>query len=164
MRKSILIALLAVVFLTSGCANKDAQVQQKPSTTEDGAVKDDASYDISRLEDYMTSVEEQSSAIKSFLEYDAMTQDEMNEKSKELYDLWDEALNYLWGELKSNLSEEEFVKLQDEQRIWITEKEDALKEAGKEFEGGSIYALVVNSEGARITEERVYELYTLLKQ
>ena len=38
-----------------------------------------------------------------------------------------------------------------------------MKEAGKEFEGGSIYPLIINEEGARLTEERVYELYELLK-
>ena len=39
----------------------------------------------------------------------------------------------------------------------------AMKEAGELYEGGSMYALIINSEGATITEERVYELYTLLK-
>ena len=111
----------------------------------------------------MAFVEEQSDSIKNYLENEAFTQDDMNVKSKELYDVWDEALNYLWGELKNYLPEEEFAELKDEQRTWITEKESAVEEAGKEFEGGSMYALAVNSEAAAITEERVYELYELLK-
>ena len=61
-------------------------------------------------------------------------------------------------------AEEEFEKLQAEQRIWIEEKEKTIEEAGKEVKGGSIYSLVVNSEAAKITEERVYELYELLKE
>ena len=88
----------------------------------------------------------------------------MNSKSQELYELWDNALNYLWSELKRILPEEEFLELQDEQLVWITEKEAAQKEAGSEVEGGSLYPLVVNGRGAAITEERVYEFYEILKQ
>ena len=84
-------------------------------------------------------------------------------KSKELYDLWDEALNYVWKELKVKLNSDEFSKLQNEQRKWISDKENKVKEAGKEYEGGSMYALAVNSEGAKLTEERVKELYKKLK-
>jgi uncharacterized protein YecT (DUF1311 family) len=112
----------------------------------------------------MTFVEEQSDIIKNSLENDSLTQTDMNIKSQELYELWDEALNYLWGKLKNSLTEEEFAKLKDKQRIWIAGKEKAVEEAGKEFKGGTIYSLVVNGEAARITEERVYELYELLKE
>ena len=45
-------------------------------------------------------LEEQSDAIRYFLENEAMTQSDMNVKSQELYTLWDDALNYLWGELQ----------------------------------------------------------------
>ena len=39
----------------------------------------------------------------------------------------------------------------------------AVEAAGKEFEGGSIYPLIVNTEAAKLTEERTYKLYELLK-
>lgn len=123
----------------------------------DGTVND------ADLESYMASIEEQSDAIKDFLENEAMTQAEMNEKSQELYMLWDGALNYLWGELKNVLSEDEFEDLREKQRTWISEKEEAVEEAGKEFEGGTMYSMVVNSEAAKITEARAYELYELVK-
>ena len=67
---------------------------------------------------------------------------------QDLYELWDDVLNYLWGELKNALPKEEYEKLLDEQRTWIAEKENALEEVGKEVEGGSLYPLVVNSEAA----------------
>ena len=41
--------------------------------------------------------------------------------------------------------------------------EAAAEAAGKEFEGGSMYPLIVNTEAARLIEERVYKLYELLK-
>ena len=65
---------------------------------------------------------------------------------------------------KQRLSEDEFKVLLEEQREWIIDKEAAVKETGKEVEGGSLYALVVNMKAAEITEERVYELYEILKE
>lgn len=129
--------------------------------SDQNAVSDDSG--SSNLEDYMASLKEQSDGIKSYLENEAMTQQDMNEKSQELYKLWDDGLNYLWGELKNKIPEDEFAKLLDEQRTWVADKEAAVEEAGKEVEGGSMYPLVVNSEAAKLTEERVYELYEKLK-
>lgn len=180
--------ILAILFCTTGCVNADADATSISPTTENTNMQDcenvvtehanpeDNANNVTeqnvipsadtndRLDNYMVSVKEQSDSIKTFLEYDAVTQNEMNMKSLELYELWDEALNYIWGELKISLSEEEFAKLLDEQLVWIAEKENASKEAGKEFEGGSLYPLIVNGRAAALTEERVYELYEILKE
>ena len=45
----------------------------------------------------------------------------------------------------------------------LAERDKATAEAGAEFEGGSFYSFIVNTEAARITEERVLELYEMLK-
>ena len=45
----------------------------------------------------------------------------------------------------------------------FAEMKAAVEAAGKEVEGGSAYPLVVNSEAAKLTEERVCKLYELLK-
>lgn len=116
------------------------------------------------LEEYMASLKQQSDSIKNSLANDPLKQDEINAKATELYELWDDALNYLWKELKKALPEDEFKKLQAEQLQWIADKEKAVEEAGKEFEGGSIYQFIVSQEAATITEKRTYELYELLKQ
>lgn len=123
-----------------------------------------SSYDISgRIDDMMDATKEWSSTIRASLEHEDLNQAEMNEKAQELYEIWDSALNTLWSELKEELSEDEFAKLLAEQRAWIAKKEGAVEEAGKEYEGGSIYGLIVSMEAADITEERVYELYEMLK-
>jgi len=169
-KKSLIIMMLAAICFTSGCINEDTKLPQTPPVAEEEHTEDNKTEDPVKdsetkesIDDYMVSVKEQSDAIKYFLENEALTQTDMNESSGELYELWDEALNHIWGELKKSLPEEEFEKLLDEQRIWIEEKEKRVEEAGKGVEGGSIYALVVNSEAAIITEERVYELYELFK-
>ena len=123
-----------------------------------------SSYDTSgRIEDMMTSTEEWALTIRASLEHDTLTQADMNVKAMELYENWDASLNTLWSELKERLPEDEFNVLLEEQRVWIADKEAAVKEAGKEVEGGSLYALVVNMKAAEITEARVYELYEMLK-
>lgn len=167
MKKGILMLVLIFTILVVGCRREDVKEPQKSETIEDSnATKDtemNSGIDLEELDAYMTSVKEQSDIIKNSLENDTLTQTDMNLKSQELYELWDGALNYVWSKLKSGLSEDEFSNLLDEQRIWIAEKEKSVEEAGKEFEGGSMYSLVVNMEAAKITEERVYELYEFFK-
>ena len=124
-----------------------------------------SSYDTSgRIEDMIAASEEWALTIRASLEHDTLTQADMNVKAMELYENWDAALNTLWSELKERLPEDEFNVLLEEQRVWIADKEAAVKEAGKEVEGGSLYALVLNMKAAEITEARVYELYEMLKE
>lgn len=172
MKKRILILTLAMVFLTTGCAKEDGNASQGISTEDTKSEnteteKNDLESDMltSKWEEYMISVKEQSDAIRNSLETDdTLSQADMNVKSEELYELWDKALNDLWSALKANLSEEEFAKLLTQQRAWIAEKEEKIKEAGKEVEGGSLYPTVIYGEGAKLTEARIYELYEILKK
>ena len=161
MKKKVIITLVMLGVLALGMAGcqkentKEAANKENTVTEEQGSSVD--------YESYIATIEEQSDDIKYALENEVVTQIEMNEKSQELFELWDGALNYLWGELKNVLSEKEFEELRDEQRTWIAQKEEAVEAAGKEVEGGSLYSMVVNTEAAKITEKRVYELYELLK-
>ena len=156
MKKTILILLL--MLLLTGCAGDMQDAPQATPTPTQAVLAENDIY-----ADYMADIEAQSDAMKKSLAEDDLTQFDLNMKSKELYDLWDGALNYLWGELKTTLPEDEFAALTQEQLQWIEDKERAVTEAGKLYEGGSIYALIVNSEATAITEARVYVLYGLLK-
>ena len=161
MKKKVIITLVMLGVLSlgmAGCQNE----KSKEEANKENTVTEEQGSNVD-YESYIATIEEQSDDIKYALENEVVTQIEMNEKSQELFELWDGALNYLWGELKNVLSDEEFEKLRDEQRTWITQKEEAVEAAGKEVEGGSLYSMVVNTEAAKITEKRVYELYELLK-
>lgn len=202
MKKSILLWLLAVALLTSGCTGPVNDAQQTTAATTEAAVQTTTAETTAEtqaeteaaaaaesiaaaettspentepeqterddscewLDDYMASLKAQSDDIKTSLEEDTLSQTEMNRKAQDLYVLWDDALNDLWGKLQDNLPEDEFDKLFDEQLQWIEDKENAVEEAGKEYEGGSLYPLITNSKAAAVTETRVYEFYELLKQ
>jgi len=191
MKKSILLWLLAVAILAAGCTGRVSDAQQTTAATTENttaAATADTQAEVEttaapettspeetqaqqtepadtndELDEYMASLEAQAADIKAALEQ-AQSQSEMNQKAHELYVLWDDALNELWGKLQDSLPEDEFDELLDEQIQWIEDKENAVEEAGKEVEGGSMYPLITNSKAAEITEERVYEFYELLKQ
>lgn len=191
MKKSILLWLLAVAILAAGCTGRVSDAQQTTAATTENttaAATADTQAEVEttaapettspeetqaqqtepedtndELDEYMASLEAQAADIKAALEQ-AQSQSEMNQKAHELYVLWDDALNELWGKLQDSLPEDEFDELLDEQIQWIEDKENAVEEAGKEVEGGSMYPLITNTKAADITEERVYEFYELLKQ
>ncbi len=98
------------------------------------------------------------------LETEALNQIEMNDISRQIYEAWDNSLNYIWSLIKENLSEEEYEKLLNEQRSWIEEKEQKVKEAGAECEGGSMQPLLENGKAAELTRERAYELVEYLSE
>lgn len=111
----------------------------------------------------LISVQERSNALRSSLEQEALTQTEMNQLSEELRALWEDALNQLLSSAEQALPQAELQQLRNEQRAWEAEKLAAVVAAGEPYEGGSLYPLIVNSEAARLTEERVCQLYELLK-
>ncbi len=166
MKKKIITTLCMISVFALGMMGCQSGETSKVSDNEDTAFQEENIEEDVKGTDYasyIASIEEKSDNIKYSLENDVLTQTEMNGKTQELYELWDGALNYLWGEIKNVLSEEEFEELRDKQRSWISEKEKSVEDAGKEYEGGSLYPTIVNTKAAEITEKRVYELYELLK-
>ena len=154
--KQYLLLLMAGLLLLAGCA-KEAEQAAAPTPTPEVVAADDT------WAKALQEAEAQSEAIKYSLEHDDLNQMQLNETAKELYVLWDDLLNRLWGQLERTMPEAEFAVLLQEQLTWIADKEAAVAEAGRMYEGGSIYPLIIHTEGARITEARVYELYEYLK-
>lgn len=148
MRKwiTVLLLLCLMAVCMTGCQKK-----AEPAAEKNG------------LADYMTAVEAQSNSIKTSLEKDELTQTEMNQKSGELRGIWDAAMNRVLEEAKGALSAAEMEKLTAEQSAWLKSCTQAAEAAGKDYEGGSMHALVVNMEAANLTQARVYEIYGTLK-
>ena len=123
-----------------------------------------SSYEVmSPMDELLNIAENNAKAITDSLENEDLNQAELNEKSAELYKVWDKLLNDFWAELKGSLPKDEYETLLNEQRAWIKEKEAAVEKAGAEYAGGSAEPMARNMKAASMTEERVYELYKLLK-
>lgn len=93
----------------------------------------------------------------STLNYDGSTI-EMKEKSSTVLTKWDDALNEIYGVLKTQLSSSEMEKLREEQREWTAIRDARAEESASEFEGGSMYGLEYTEALSRQTKERCYEL------
>ncbi len=118
---------------------------------------------IDNLEDNIAFYEEWAASLKNSMENDSLSQAEYNEKAEELYEVWDAALNQTWNVLKQILDEEAMSALTAEELEWIALKEQAVAEAGAEYEGSSIRPMIMDLKAAEMTEERVYELMNLLE-
>ena len=175
MKKYMVLLILGLFFFSAGCKKEEITAPESYPITDNITSEDMLSEENSQenvgeyegmeeLDSYIFSVAQQAEKLNTSLEEEELTQTEMNEKSQAIYQLWDEALNFLWTELKNSLSDEVFNKLKEEQLLWIEDKERKVEEAGKKFEGGSLYPLVVNGEAAVLTQERVYQLYEILKE
>ncbi|MGL6106859.1 lysozyme inhibitor LprI family protein [Romboutsia sp.] len=101
----------------------------------------------------LNSIEEEASTLS----YDGSTV-EMKETSSTVLKKWDDALNEIYGVLKTQLSSSEMESLKVEQREWIVTRDAGAKESASEFEGGSMYDLEYTESLSRQTKERCYEL------
>lgn len=93
----------------------------------------------------------------------ALTQEDINVLSGELYRLWDDELNSIWGRLKAILPADTMEQLTDEEIAWIEEKEAAVAAAGREASGGSMQPMLENLKGSELTKARVYVLAEYLR-
>ena len=105
----------------------------------------------------------QASSLEDRLEKENLTQSEMNELSQELYTLWDTQLNTTWKQIKDKLDADAMEKLRVEERAWIKERDQKIKEAGEEYASGSVQTMVMNMKGAELTKDRCYELFEYLR-
>jgi len=110
----------------------------------------------------LAAIEEKSAVFDSILSGD-LSQTEYNEYTNWQYILWDKELNSIWSRLKNKMAEGDFAKLTEEQRTWISDKEAAIADAGKEYEGGTMQPMAENMKGTELTKERVYKLAEYLK-
>ena len=106
---------------------------------------------------------ERADVLEEKLESGYLSQMEMNQTSYKIYTIWDDQLNYIWKLMKEKLPEDQMKDILTEQRAWIKEKEQKVKETGAECEGGSLQPLLENTEAAELTRERAYELLDYFK-
>lgn len=74
------------------------------------------------------------------------------------WDIWDALLNDIYGVLKVQLPSEEMDLLREEQRNWLTYRDDRALEASKKYKGGTQEHLEYVVVLKKLTAERCYEL------
>lgn len=137
----------------------EEQEEEKEETEEVEEQEEQKSVDKAAVEKLLADAEKEAAALEKKLAEDAsLSQADMNALSNEIYVVWDDVLNELWGILKDTQDEDTMDDLLKEQREWIDMKETEAEKAGEEFAGGSMQALVVNQKAAELTKVRVYEL------
>lgn len=116
---------------------------------------------IDSLRQMVEYTSETAASLEYSIQNDSLSQMEYNEKTQQLYELWDWMLNRVWDVLKQTQDAETMRALTDEELAWIALKEQEVASAGAEYEGGSIQPMVMNQKAAEMTEIRVYELMEL---
>ena len=92
----------------------------------------------------------------------ADTQGDMNELSKAQYKVADDCLNQLWDIIKDHTDEAAFEPILEEQRQWITEKEEKAQAAEDECGGGSLGTFLYSDTLASMTMDRCKELLDII--
>lgn len=111
----------------------------------------------------LAEVEQKAAELEDKLQNE-VAQQKMNIIASEMNQLWDDELNRIWSELEETLDTAAMEALRVEEREWIADKEEEIRKAGLEVEGGTMQPLVTNRKGAKLTKERVYELAEVLKE
>lgn len=116
--------------------------------------------------DIITEVEEiekQYEIMNDRLANEGLSQSKMNILAKDIYILWDDEINKIWGYLKDSLDKDTMDQLTTAQREWIKRKESEVNKAGSKYEGGSIQPMIEYITAAELTRDRVYELIEYLR-
>ncbi len=112
-----------------------------------------------QIKETVLAAEKENDRIESRLQGDDMvSQQELNQITWEVYQNWDNALNTVWEIMKDNKDETFMEELTEKERYWIRRKEECIQEAGAPFGEGSARPMEENSEAAKLTRYRVYEL------
>ena len=113
-------------------------------------------YDV---EGKIASAKKEASELEKKMEEDgSLTQADMNQLSNDIYAIWDNTMSDMLRALKETVDEKTMKDIEKEQQDWVAEKEQKVKAAQAEFEGGSMAVLAGNQKAAELTEERVNEL------
>ena len=136
---------------------------QETNETADDNNTEKVKNEISLVDERIADVESQEQEQNKKLEREDITQSEMNQIASAIYRMWDDQLNWMWGEMVNKLDTDTITALTAEQNQWIERRDAQIKEAGAEAEGGSMQPLLEASKGTQMTKDRVNELAQWLR-
>ncbi|WP_231686886.1 lysozyme inhibitor LprI family protein [Bacillus sp. JCM 19034] len=131
---------------TVDSSKDEPSVEGDSSTNTTTSMKDDYLKKLNKMEEDDRNEEAKSTVV------------ELEEQETERYTKWDKELNEIYKLLEEQLSKEQMDSLREEQRDWITSRDETAKEASLKYEGGSTESLEYVATQASLTRERCYEL------
>lgn len=146
---------------SKGASNSSKNDESKSTSSKKENTKAESSLSKAKSEylQKMKKIDNESEKLDKEYETDkGSTQGGMNIISGKQAKLYDDELNQIYDYLKQNLSKEKAKELEKSEMAWIKEKESNIAEIKKQYEGGSVTPLMVNSEVAKESKERCYYL------
>ncbi len=141
-------------------SNKDVtmencNVEDRDQVNGDTITMSDLNTSVDILDLYDKAVAKQLEIDDKFAGDESLDQQSLNSLAYEEFYLWDSFINKIWSYLGNTLPEDQMSALSEEQLKWISDKEEAVKEAGAAFEGGSMQPMIENGVAAEWTRKRV---------
>lgn len=90
--------------------------------------------------------------------YDTGIESQVKKGNSIAFERWDNALNEIYGVLKTELSSSQMAKLKQEQLKWITYRDNEAQKAYDDWGGGSYAPIMLMDTKIELTKERCYEL------
>ncbi|MGM9977761.1 MAG: lysozyme inhibitor LprI family protein [Clostridium sp.] len=108
-------------------------------------------------EEYLKKLDSLDEYLKTSVN-EGITTIEMKEAENTRYKSWDDMLNDIYNLLKTQLTEDEMKKLQEEEIEWIKYRDETAENEAKKFEGGTLQPIAYISSLTETTKNRCYEL------
>lgn len=146
---------------SKGASNSSKNDESKSTSSKKENTKAESSLSKAKSEylQKMKKIDGESKKLdKEYKTDEGSTQGGMNIISGKQAKLYDDELNQIYDYLKQNLSKEKAKELEKSEMAWIKEKESNIAEIKKQYNGGSVLPLMVNSEVAKESKERCYYL------
>ncbi|WP_416150321.1 lysozyme inhibitor LprI family protein [Salipaludibacillus sp. HK11] len=115
----------------------------------------------SKAEKIAEKVEIETDMKESFTELEEVTENgnllDLKVAQGEILARWDNILNEIYAVLENQLGEEEMDKLREEQREWVSYRDEQAEKNALKYEGGSMEPVEYISTQSHITKERSYQ-------
>ena len=95
---------------------------------------------------------------KAQVKLDSGVTAEMREGIAELSEAWEKELNTVYSILMEKFPKKDKIKLENEQKKWLKNRDIKAKKDAKEAEGGTMEPLLFTSSIEELNEERAIEL------
>ena len=142
----------------SGGSTKESGKEKEQNKSNPKVIKPDGKVTQSKKKLYILKLATIQAGLKDLDSLYAGSNVEMTAAASEEYKRWDDALNEIYGVLKTQLTKDEMSKLQKEEIQWIKYKEAKAKAEAEKMNGGTGASFEYFISLAKSTKDRCYEL------